>query len=394
MGLPPAQGQTPVVVLGGGLTALGVVRVLGRAGIPSLLVAPAGDIASRSRWSRRTGPPLPESEDARALAGFLERLPVASAVPMACTDTWSVAVAGLDPAVAERFPASIPHLDTLRLFLDKGRFATLLQELGVPHPETRLVRHRDDLAILDNTGDRRFFLKPCNSQGFHQRFGSKAFSVRTRAEANARLSALEQAGLEAVLQEYVPGPPSMHYFVDGFVDRKGAFLTRFARRRLRMHPPDFGNSSALVSVPLDEVAGAVQTLDRMLTQVRYRGIFSAEFKLDARDGLLKVLEVNTRPWWYVEYAALCGVDVCTLAYRDALGLAQAPVGPYKIACRYVFPTQDLRALRAELREGRIRGLDFARQSLGTLEALRRWDDPAPALAHAVELVRRAARRQG
>ena len=383
-----------MIVLGGGLTALGVVRILGRAGIPSYLVAPAGDIAARSRWSRMTRPSLPESEDAQALADFLELLPVGSAVPMACTDIWSAAVAGLDPPVAERFPASIPRLDTLRLFLDKARFASLLEELRVPHPETRFVRDRDDLAVPDNAGARRFFLKPCNSQRFHPRFRSKAFSVHTRAEAAARLAELEQAGLEAVLQEYIPGPASLHYFVDGFVDREGELLARFARRRLRMYPPDFGNSSALVSIPLDEIASAVESLDGMLAHVGYRGIFSAEFKRDGRDGLLKILEVNTRPWWYVEYAALCGVDVCTLAYRDALGLAQEPVGPYEIGRRYAFPTQDMRALWTDRREGRIRGLDFARESLGTLEALRRWDDPVPALAHGVELVRRAVRRQG
>jgi len=47
-------------------------------------------------------------------------------------------------------------------------------------------------------------------------------------------------------------------------------------------------------------------------------VFSAEFKFDERDGLFKILEVNARPWWYVDFAARCGVDVCRMAYRDAL----------------------------------------------------------------------------
>lgn len=392
MGFRLASQQTPVIVLGSGLTALGVVRILGRARIPAYLVTTTGDLAARSRWGRRIESSIPETEDAHALGAFLGILPVESAVLMACTDTWSAAVAALDPAIAARFPASISSLDTLRLFLDKRRFAALLEELEIPHPQTRPVRGEGDLALLDSAGDRRFFLKPCNSQKFSERFRVKAFPVQTRAEAEVRLQELEAAELEAVLQEYIPGSPSMHYFVDGFVDRSGSFLARFARRRLRMYPPDFGNSSAMVSVSLEEAAGAVESLERMLPTVGYRGIFSAEFKLDTRDGQFKILEVNTRPWWYVEYAALCGVDVCTLAYRDALGLPQHPLPPYPVGRRYVFPTQDLRALWCGWRHREIGAASLVGQSLATLEALRRWDDPAPALARGVELFRRAARR--
>ncbi len=88
-----------------------------------------------------------------------------------------------------------------------------------------------------------------------------------------------------------------------------------------MFPLDFGNSTCMVSVAADEVAPAVASVERLLAHVGYRGIFSAEFKYDERDGLFKILEVNARPWWYVEFTARCGVDVCTLAYRDALGEA-------------------------------------------------------------------------
>ncbi len=385
------DGPPPVIVLGGGLTALGVIRIFGRARIPAYLVAPPRDLASRSRWSRRIEPSLAETADPGELAAFLARLPFPAAVPMACTDTWLSALAALEPSLAQRFPAPVSPLDTLRPFLDKGLFASLLRELAVPHPETHLVGGPTDLAPLDGPGERTFFLKPRNSQRFHQHFGVKAFTVRTPAEARARLSELEATGFEAVLQEYVPGPPSAHYFVDGFVDRAGRFLTRFARRRLRMYPPDFGNSSAVVSVPLAEVSAAVSSLERLLGHVAFRGIFSAEFKLDSRDGTLRILEVNTRPWWHVEFAALCGVDVCTLAYRDALGIPQLPIRPYAIGRRHTVAALDARALWCGFRRRQLGGRELARESLASLGTLRTWDDPAPALARAGELVRRATR---
>ena len=43
----------PCIVLGGGITALGVVRSLGRAGRDLVVVAPHADLAARSRWVGR-----------------------------------------------------------------------------------------------------------------------------------------------------------------------------------------------------------------------------------------------------------------------------------------------------------------------------------------------------
>ena len=60
-------------------------------------------------------------------------------------------------------------------------------------------------------------------------------------------------------------------------------------------------------------------MDRLITGCGLRGIFSVELKRDANSGIAKVLEVNARPWWYVHYATACGVNVCEMTYRAALG---------------------------------------------------------------------------
>ena len=80
--------------------------------------------------------------------------------------------------------------------------------------------------------------------------------------------------------------------------------------------------------------------------ISYRGIFSAEFKYDARDRQFKLIEINARPWWYVEFAALCGVDVCRLAYQDATGRTVSQIGDYTIGRRGGILLHDLRAWKA------------------------------------------------
>ena len=124
-----------------------------------------------------------------------------------------------------------------------------------------------------------------------------------------------------------------------------------ARRRLRMYPEKLGNSTLTASVPLEEAESAVVWLQYLLGQINYRGIFSAEFKYDRRDGSFKLIEINARRWWYVEFAYRCGVDVCAMAYQDALGGLVLPVLDYAIGRRCFFQANDLRAWETSSGEG-------------------------------------------
>ena len=159
-----------------------------------------------------------------------------------------------------------------------------------------------------------------------------------------------------------------------------------ARRRLRMYPPEFGNSTMSVTMPLDQAGPAVESLGRLLTGIGYNGLFDAEFKYDHRDGQFKVLEVNARPWWQLEIAAASGLDLCLMAYRDALGLPFAAGGDYHVGRMWVHPVPDLRAWWAGRRAGRVAGSIPPRAFFGAANAVFSLDDPKPL---ADELGRRA-----
>ncbi|HEX7113088.1 MAG TPA: hypothetical protein VF216_11645, partial [Mizugakiibacter sp.] len=206
---------------------------------------------------------------------------------------------------------------------------------------------------------------------------------------------LEAHGLEVLAQEYVPGDATQHYFVDGFRDRNGTLTGLFARRRWRIFPPDFGNSSYCRSVPLEEVGNAVDSLGRLLAGLDYRGIFSAEFKRDARDGTFRILEVNTRAWWYVEFAARCGVNVCRMAWQDALGLpVELSRRDYPAGEGCVNLPGDIITVRSQPRA--VRGplhrilAQWARAHCHVF----RLDDPRPGLSVAWEILGRLLRHAG
>jgi D-aspartate ligase len=384
--------RTKVLALGSGITLLGVLRTLSEVNA-DVITPPDVDRLSRRSRSYRAGPSTLAGMTPDTLAQCLEFLPVPT-VLMPCSDLWVRTVAALPTEFRTRYPVSIAPLQVLDLLVDKARFAGALDRLGLPHPATSTLKSVHDLDLVSDTVLESSFLKPVHSQQFFAQFSVKAFRPTDRSDAEDRLARCIELGFQMMLQEYIPGPPTNHYFIDGFVDRFGVVRALFARRRLRMSPPDFGNSTLMVSVPVGETGDAEATLRTLFANVGYRGIFSAEFKRDPRDGIFNLIEVNARPWWYVEFAARCGVNVCSLAIRDALGEPIETISEYAVGRRCVFPYYDSHAVRVELSAGRLGLLGWARSWLGAYQPVFRWSDPLPAVGEVAALIRERFARVG
>jgi D-aspartate ligase len=376
--------RPPVLVLGGSLTALGVIRCLGRQGVRAFVHGAGERAVEWSRWHHRYPGPADAPTTPQGLERLLASSPETRMVLMPASDPWLMAVASRPADPAAHFVSSTPPSEVAATLVDKGRLALALDRWEVPHPRTIHAKTAEEARAAVAAGPGDAFLKPRDSHAFQLRFGVKAFRLATPETALARACEALDAGLEFVIQEYVPGPATCHYFVDGFVDREGVVRALFARRRLRMHPPDFGNSSALVSVEHATLEGAVEPLQRLLAGIRYRGIFSAEFKRDPRDGAFKLLEVNARPWIFVEFAERAGVNVCEMAYRDALGLPVETTASYRVGLRCVHPPYDRAAGRELLRRRQVSRFALLRSRVGAHRPLLSPSDPLPWLAHWLE----------
>lgn len=379
-----ARGDWPVVILSGGVTALGVLRAFARQGIEAFVYpAVRDDLVCRSRWFQTLpgfeclpSSPRPTIE---LLEQVLHESKLEQAYLCACSDDWNKVVAEFVERGSGRFVSVVPPLVAVDTLQDKARFAALLLRLGVPMPWTRMIGSCDDIGELPPSNPTFYFLKPTDSQRFQAHFGTKGLRVRSVEEARRKLAEVIAADMNVVLQEYIPGSFAEHYFIDGYVDRAGVIKGLFARRRLRIYPPDFGNSTSMVSVPLADVPGAVDTVRRVLAEVKYRGIFSAEFKRDERDGLFKLLEVNARPWWFVDFAVRCGVDVCRMAYDDALGREVPPVERYKLGVSCIYPYYDFFAARPLVKAGQMNWGRWVSEVIPALQPVGCWDDPLPGL---------------
>ncbi|MEJ2542271.1 MAG: hypothetical protein P8188_20285 [Gemmatimonadota bacterium] len=342
-----------------------------------------------SRWYRQAPGEAPAPEPDR-LAEYLEAHLDEGTVLIPTSDAYALALARMPESVRDRWPVVAARAEAVEIMVDKALFAEVLRVLDVPHPLTRPIANAREMAALDQSRLDGCFLKPTDSQPFFARFGVKAARAATGAEAAEWASRVEDLDIGLLVQEYVPGPADLHYYVEGFFTGDDATSAWFARRRLRIYPPDFGNSTRMVSVPLEEVAPAREDLARLLAHLNFRGIFSAEFKRDPRDGEFKLLEVNARPWWYVEFAVRCGVDVVNWGYRDALGLPLGDPPSYDVGRRCIYPYYDFHAVREM--SGLMSAVLNVRSWIGAWQPIFRWEDPAPALHEVGDLVLRRRHR--
>jgi hypothetical protein len=230
--------------------ALGVVRALRAHDVPTHLVAPPGDIAARSSGVilLAHGSAIRRSED--ALRSFLSDTHLDSAVVIACADDWLRTIARIMEHDSGSFTSSMPASSVIELLLDKGAFAHTLEALAIDRPRTFEVRSAEDLPQVDDDELVSFLLKPRDYLRFAGQLGQKAFPLSEREVAAEQLHRALAGGHEMLLQEWIPGPPRNHVVLDGFVDRHGRVVGRLARRRIRMYPARFGNSTDTVTIPM------------------------------------------------------------------------------------------------------------------------------------------------
>ena len=377
--------RVPAIVFGEGVTALGVVRALRSHDIPTYLVAPRRALAARSREIVVLSSGWSTSRSADGLRSFLATTDLDQGVLVPCEDDWATAVSDLGDRDVGPFKSSMPPSSVVRRFLDKGDFARMLEELDIERPRTFEIRSAKDLGQIDDDELTSFFLKPRDSQRFVRQFHRKALTLTERGQATRDVERALDGGHQLVAQELVSGPPRNHVFIDGFVDRHGHFVGLLARRRIRMFPPRFGNSTDTATVPLTDAADAIDSVRRLFSGIGYRGMFDAEFKRDGATGRHKIIEVNVRPWWQIELARAAGIDVVYMAYMDALGIDVEPVHGYRIGRRWVHTLPDLRA-RLEGPRG-LRPDATQEGWFSARHAVFRWSDPRPGLAEIARVAR-------
>ena len=108
-----------------------------------------------------------------------------------------------------------------------------------------------------------------------------------------------------------------------------------------------------------------------------------EFKVDPRDGIPKLMEINPRFWGSLSLAVEAGVNFPFLLYRLSCGETFSPVTDYQtgVRCRWLLPGDLLHYVYSPLR-GTIRK-EFFRFRNGTKYDIISKEDPWPVLGRLI-----------
>jgi predicted ATP-grasp superfamily ATP-dependent carboligase len=380
------------VVLGGDYQGLGIVRSVGRHGVPVCVVDDEHSIARLSRYAgahERIADMGDEARVVRDLLRIARRRGLEGWVLYPTRDETVAAIARNRDRLGEVFRVPTAGWEAIRWAWDKRNTARIAAEAGVPSPRSWQPATPEEIDAID--GEPPWALKPAIKEHFFYATKAKAWRADSCAELRTLLErAWGIAGQgQMIVQELIPGDGRQQYAY-GALYAAGRPLATMVVRRRRQHPPDFGRASTFVET-VDEPE--VERLsERVLGRIGYDGLVELEYKRDPRDGSFKLLDFNARTWGYHTIAPAAGVDFPYLLFRHALGL---PVEPQRTrpGVRWVRLLTDVPTGYVEIRAGDL-GL---REYLRTLrsahtEAVFSRRDPLPGLAELALLPYLAVKR--
>jgi D-aspartate ligase len=381
------------IVIGGDYQGLGIVRSLGRRGVDVVVIDDEHSISRYSRYVRsafRFGDLRDDGATLRVLLD-LGRSGEFDGWVVYPTREETVATLSRDRAeLREHFRIPTPEWTVTKWAWDKRNTYLRAQELGIPTPRMWRVTGEDELRTVD--GEPPYVLKPAIKEHFFYATRCKAWRADSREELVARFrAAAELVGSEeVVIQELIPGGGDSQFAYCAFF-KDGVARASMVAQRLRQHPVEFGRASTFVrtaDMPQLEAMSAA-----FLRSIDYYGLVELEYKLDQRDGRIKLLDVNARTWGYHSLGQRAGVDFPYLLYADQVGLP-VPEGVRTVAgVSWIRLATDVPTVAIELARRRLGWRSYVR-SLRALhaESVFSHDDVRPGLAELALLPYLAVKR--
>lgn len=373
------EARIPALVVGGrGAGTLGMVRSLGRAEIPVILLdenalSPAAHsvYVHKVVVSQLSGAPM--VKELLALSASI----AGPAVLFLNSDDAVLTVSEYRAELESKYRFRLPSHACVTSLTNKTSFQQLAEEHGFPVPRSVTVRHIEDLSRLTEV---RFpcVVKPARGTPnyIRARFarGYKVGSPEQAEDVCRRILAVVP-GL--VVQEWIEGPDSDLYFCLQYRAIDGATVCSFTGRKLSIWPPDVGVTASCTAAP--EVRAILQPLtEAFFKQMSFVGMGGIEFKRDGRTGEFLMIEPTVgRIDGQEEAATLHNANIPLAAYLHEIGSPGLRVGedPPPVIWRDFF---------SHRRSVRSNHSPPPKPNTRVYDAYWRREDPIPSLFHLVD----------
>ncbi len=313
----------PALVIG----RIGLVRSLGRAGIPVVLARESGSVFERASRYCRTFLRLPNLDrDPEKAVSELEQFGATQAsrpVVFFNGEADVLLFSRYRERLNKYFRILLPDGALLEKLVDKSSFAALSEELDLPTPKTIIPMTPEDCFAAAEQVGYPCIIKPFRQRRWHTdeiiaRLGlTKAILVHNADHLQNLLPLLPPIDGHEMIQEYVPGADSDHYDFHTYIRSDGRIRGTLVGHKLRTYPIHFGQGCYTRYV--DE-PGVAEVCLRALNRLNYWGVANINIKRHAGTGKIYLLEINPRYSLWCGLDAACGVNMPLLQYADATGL--------------------------------------------------------------------------
>jgi len=299
-----------VIIIEGHVQGLANARLLGKAGIPVIVVDKGDCVARYSRYCKAYYKcPDYLGDD---FAEFLVRLHRAAGLQdwllLPSNDHAVHTIARNKLKLSNCYRVITEDLNVIEKIYNKRKLLEIANNIDIPIPATVMPEDDNPRSV-----DLRYPILIKGNQGlsFYKRFKHKALMLNDQSE------------LQDVWDKDLSGAMPSEYFIQEVIpyDHKTVSVTVFAEKgivysywmgvKLREHPVTFGTATCCKSVFEEDM---LELSKKLIKELEYTGVCEIEWLRDSRDNTPKLIEINARTWLWVGLAAKCGVDYPTMIY--------------------------------------------------------------------------------
>ena len=382
----------PVLVLNCKLGALAIMRSLGSLGVPIYGVDSdphSPGLLSRYCKERHVVDFDPEKpQDYLDFILYLGKKIGSRTILIPTSDELSAFVANNSKQLSKYFLFPEISSDLVDSLISKEGMYHLALKNNVPTPKTIFPKKLEDVL---RCVDEIFFpvmLKGIDGRRLQGRTGVRMVAVFDKDDLVENYKLLEDPDQpNLMIQELIPGADDQVYIFNGYFNAKSECLAAFTGYKVRQFPIHVGCASLGECCWNEDVAKL--TIDFMKT-IGYRGILDIGYRLDPRDGLYKVLDINPRVGQAFRlFLDESGIDVVRTLYLDLSG-QKVPLIIPREGRRWMIEDWDFISCFHYYQEGTLKFREWLK-SFRRLEegAWFCWKDPYPFLFMKVAFMAKA-----
>jgi D-aspartate ligase len=368
------------VVTGGDFQGLGVLRTLGRKGIPVLLLDSDRCIGRYSRFTNKFIE-SPHPAEPEPYLDFLihvaKKENIQGWVIFPNSDEAVCVLSKYKNILKEFYRVPTPCWEVIQYAYIKENTYQVAEKHGMLIPKTYYPKSLSELTELKLQFP--VVMKPSIRPNFYNKVKTKAFYIGNKQRLiqtyQWMCSIIDPS--EVLVQDFIPGgPKNLYSYCPFFKDAK--VITGVGARRARQHPMDFGHASTYVE--LVDIPELKSLAEKFLGLIDYYGIAEVEFMQDPRDHQYKLIEVNPRVWGWHTLGIGAGVDFPYLLYQDMIG-EEIEISLSAKQGKWVRLTTDIPTVFLEIAKGKMKISEYLASMRGEkVHAVLSVDDPLPFVA--------------